>query len=535
MIPAVVGSSPIVHPIAMVSNGGAQSRRRMSRGVKQRRIKNASTESRRAARHRKKHIMQVSIETTSALERRLTISVPSEEFEDQITTKLTEARSQVRLPGFRPGKVPLKEVRRRFGQGVRAEVASELMQSTFFDAVAQEKMSPAGQPSLEVVKMDPGIDFEFTATFEVMPVIELREMGDLEVLDPQAEITDEDMETVIQRMREQKQSREAVERPAQKDDEVTLDFSGTVDGEPFEGGAAEDFKFVVGVGQMIEDFDNAVLGMSAGDDKTFDAVFPEDYRAEELQGKTAQFEVSVKSIAESVLPELDDEFFKEFGVEEGGEEAFRKEVRENMDRELANAARNQVKEQVLEGLKDAHDFQLPHAMVHREVHVLKDQMLQQFQMYGGGQNNTPDLPDSLFEEQAESRVKLGLLMNAVIEKAEIEPDEAKVTERLEELAKPYQDPEAIIRYYRSDEQQMQQIEMSVLEDQGIDWLLAQCQVKALDSNYTDIINGTAIPKPEVPEAEAAAGEAEPSDSAETSDVADVAEVSEASATEAKDN
>ena len=442
--------------------------------------------------------MNVSVETMSGLERRLTIALPSEEFESKITAKLEEARGQVRLPGFRPGKVPLKEVRRRFGPSVRADVAGELMQSSFFDAVTQEDLNPAGQPSLEVVKMDPGIDFEFTATFEVFPVVEVADLSKIEVVRPSAEINDEDLENMIERLIAQRTTFEDVDRAVEEGDQVKVDFSGTIDGEAFEGGSGEDMQFEVGKGQMIEDFDQGVRGVPLGETTTFDAVFPDDYSSEELQGKTAQFTITVKEVKAPTVPELDDEFFEGFGVTEGGEEAFRIEVRSNMQREMDSARKNQIKQQVMDGLGGLHEFQLPHAVVHREIHVLKDQMLSQFQM--GPQAQAPQLPDELFQDQAEKRVKVGLVVNEIIAKEGLEVDQDMLDERLQEIAAPYGEPKQVIEWYRSNPEQMQNIEMGVLEDQVVDHIMSLAQVEDLDSTYEDIISGRAIPTPE-PEAE----------------------------------
>ncbi len=443
--------------------------------------------------------MNVSVETMSGLERRLTIALPSEEFESKITAKLEEARGQVRLPGFRPGKVPLKEVRRRFGPSVRADVAGELMQASFFEAVTQEELNPAGQPSLEVVKMDPGIDFEFTATFEVFPVVEVADLSKIEVVKPGAEITDEDMENMIERLRAQRTTFEDVERPVEEGDQVKVDFSGTIDGEAFEGGSGEDMQFEVGKGQMIEDFDQGVRGVPLGESTTFDAVFPDDYQAEELQGKTAQFTITVKEIKEAKVPELDEAFFEGFGVTEGGEEAFREEVRNNMQREMDAARKNQIKQQVMDGLGNLHEFQLPHAIVVREINVLKEQMLSQFQM--GGQAQAPQLPNELFQDQAEKRVKVGLVVNEIISKESLEVDETLLDERLQEIAAPYGETEQVIEWYRNNPEQMQNIEMGVLEDQVVDHIMALAQVEELDSSYEDIISGRAIPTPEPEESE----------------------------------
>ena len=448
--------------------------------------------------------MQISIETTSGLERRLTISVPSETFEEQITERLGEAAGKVRLPGFRPGKVPMREVRRRYGPAVRAEVASELMQSSFFEAVQQEDLTPAGQPNLEVVKMDPGIDFEFTATFEVFPVVELADLSKAQLHRPHADIADADLDAMIEQLREQRKAWEPVERPADDDDQVTLDFEGRLDGEVFEGGAAEDATFTVGAGQMIEDFDRGVRGLAAGDEGEFEASFPEDYRAENLKGKTVTFSVKIKKVEEPSVPELNEEFFKGFGVEEGGLEAFRADVRKNMQRELDAAIRNQLKSQVMDQLSALHEVALPNAMVEREIDVLRQQMLQQFQMYGA-QGAQPDLPAELFREQAERRVKVGLVVNEIVSSENLKVDPEKVRERIETLAEGYAEPQQVVNWYYGNHEQLQQIEMAVLEDQVVDYVVQQAAVETVPSNYQDVMSGKAI-QTDDPADEQAAGE-----------------------------
>ena len=451
--------------------------------------------------------MQISVETMTGLERRLTISVPSETFEGQITERLGKAANQIRLPGFRPGKVPMKEVRRRYGQAVRAEVAGELMQSSFVEAVQEEDLSPAGSPNLEVVKMAAGVDFEFTATFEVFPKVEVAELSKVEIKKPEAEITTEDIDDMVDRLRDQRKTWEPVERGAQDDDQVTLDFTGYLDGEPFAGGTGEDMKFIVGAGQMIEDFDAGVRGQTAGSEYEFDAVFPEDYRAEELRGKTTTFKIKVKSVEEAKLPELDEEFFTAFAIAEGGLEAFRDDVRQNMQREMDAAARSQVKSQVMDQLSELHDTQLPNALVHREIHVLKEQMLQQMRSYGSAEDE-PSLPDEFFKQQAEKRVTVGLIVNRIVETAELSADADTVRERIEALAEPYAEPQQVINYYYGNAEQLQQIEVAVLEDKVVDHVVEHAVVEVVPSNYSDIIAGTAIPGPDSAEVD---GEVQASD------------------------
>ncbi len=438
--------------------------------------------------------MNVSIETLTGLERRLTIAIDSDAFEEQITARLQSARGQVKIPGFRAGKVPMKEVRRRYGDAVRAEVAGEMMQSSFMTAVQQEDMNPASSPKLDVVKMDPGIDFEFTATFDVFPTVELANFDRVSVKRPSAEIEDADLESMIARLREQHATQEPAVRPAQDGDQVTVDFTGELDGERVEEACGEGMTFTIGQGQMIEDFDKGVVGLGAGEEATFDAVFPDDYRAEELQGKTVQFSVKVAEVNERQLPELNEEFFQKFGIEEGGEEAFHAEVRNNMQRELDSAVKNQIKQQVMDGLAEIHEFPIPHDIVHREIHVLKEQMMSQFQM-PPGQAQSLDLPDALFHDQAEKRVKVGLIVNEVISSGELVADATKVDAKLQELAEPYGEPEQVIEWYRSNPEQMGNIEMAVLEDQVVDHIMASAVIEEVVSNYADVISGAAIAPP----------------------------------------
>ena len=435
--------------------------------------------------------MNVSIETLTGLERRLTIAIDSDTFEQQITSRLRTAAGQIKLPGFRAGKVPMKEVRRRFGDSVRAEVAGEVMQSSFMTAVQQEDMNPASSPKLDVVKMDPGADFEFTATFDVFPTIELMNFDKVKLKRPFAQIEEADLESMIERLRDQHATQEAAGRQAEDGDQVKVDFTGELDGERVEEASGEGMTFTLGQGQMIEDFDQGVVGLGAGEERTFDAVFPEDYRAEELQGKTVQFTVKVIEVNERKLPELDDEFYAKFGIEEGGDAAFREEVLNNMQRELEGAQKNQIKQQVMDSLAELHEFAVPTDIVHREIQVLKDQMMSQFQM-PPGQAQSLDLPDALFQDQAEKRVKVGLIVNEVISSASLKADSEKVEAKLEELAAPYGEPDQVIEWYRGNPEQMSNIEMSVLEDQVVDHILSTANIEEVLASYADVISGAAI-------------------------------------------
>jgi len=459
--------------------------------------------------------MDVSVETIEGLETRLTITLPSEDFENRLNAKLEDAKGKAKIPGFRPGKVPLKEVRRRFGPSLRAELAGEMMQNSFYEAIAQESLNPAGPPTLQVQKMEPNVDLEFTATFELVPTVEIAELSKVEIKRPSTEITEEDVNKMVDRLKEQRISYETVERESRVDDQVVVDFEGKLDGEIVESAGGTDVTLIIGKGQMIEDFETGVQGISAGNTTNFEALFPEDYRAEELRGKTVDFALTMKEVKEAKLPELNDEFYKEFGVEEGGEEAFRKEVLSNMEKELEGSIKNQLKQQVMDSLGELHEFAIPGPMIAREIQTLKDQMMGQFQQPPGGKQNDFNLPDELFKDQAEKRVKLGLVVNEIISKFEIEVDQEKLDQHLQELASSYAEPEQVIGWYRGNPDQMQNLEMGVLEDQVVDHIISKAVVEEVVSDYDSVISGAAIAPAEAVEETTNESNGEKKDSSET--------------------
>ncbi|MEC8878963.1 MAG: trigger factor [Pseudomonadota bacterium] len=429
--------------------------------------------------------MQVSVETTSGLERRLTVGVPAEKVDSAVDTKLREAQKSVRLNGFRPGKVPMREVKRRFGDAVRNEVLADVMRESFIEAVEQESLQPAGMPGFEATKNEAGQDLEFVATFEVYPDVELAPLDSVEVEKPVAEISDADVEQMIETLREQRSEYEAVERAAQTGDRVNIDFKGLKDGEAFEGGSAEGQNLELGSGQMIPGFEDGIVGMKPGEEKDIDVTFPEDYQSEELKGQAVVFQIKVNSVEAKQLPEVDAEFMKAFGVEDGDLEQFKAEVRKNMERELKNAVSGKVKEQVMDGLAQAHDFDLPEALVKQEIDRMRQQMMQQF---GGGQQfDASMLPEELFREQAQRSARLGLVVRAILEKHEIKPDADRVKARVEEIASQYEQPEELVNWVYSNPQQLQQIEGAVLEDQVVDFVLESAKVEEKSMSYQDAV------------------------------------------------
>ncbi len=436
--------------------------------------------------------MQVSIETTSGLERRLTVGVPAERVDIEVNSRLLKAAQNVKLPGFRPGKVPMKVMRQRFGAGVRQEVLGEVMSQSFQEAVIQEKLRPAGQPSIEPRNLEAGKDLEYVATFEVFPDVDVVEMKDFAVEKPTAEVTDEDIDNIIDVFRKQQGSWDAVERTAADGDKVNIDYAGTKDGEAFEGGSADASDLELGSGSMIPGFEDGIVGMKAGEEKTLQLSFPEDYHSEELKGAAVEFKVTLNSVLELVPAALDEALFAQYGVEDGGEEQFRKEVGENMARELKNAIQGKLKQQVMDAVLDAHQsLEVPKSLVGQEINVMRSQMFQQFGGAGAaGQDLDLNslLPDEMFSENAERRVKLGLVMSEFITRNELQADADKVRETIEEMASTYQDPEEVINYYYSNQEQLSSVESKVLEDQVVEKLLGNANITENECSYQDAIS-----------------------------------------------
>jgi trigger factor len=433
--------------------------------------------------------MQVSIETTSGLERRLTVGVPAERVDVEVDSRLQKAAKDVRLPGFRPGKVPMKVMRQRFGAGVRQEVVGEVLSQSFQEAVVQEKLRPAGQPSIEPRNLEAGKDLEYIATFEVFPDVDVAEMQGFTVNKPVAEVTDADIDNIIDVFRKQQGSWEAVERDAVQGDKVNINYVGTRDGEPFEGGSAEDSDLELGSGRMIPGFEDGIVGMKAGEKKTLELNFPEDYHSEELKGASVIFEVTLNSVLQLVPAELNEELYEKYGVEEGGEEQFRKEVAENMARELKNAIEGKVKKQVMDAMLEAHQsVEVPKALIGNEIENMRKQMFQQF---GGAGAQDLDLksmlPDEMFADNAEQRVKLGLVMAEYINRNELKADPDRIRQTIEEMASTYQEPEEVIKYYYSDQEQLAGVESKVLEDQAVEKLLESANIVENECSYQEAI------------------------------------------------
>lgn len=428
--------------------------------------------------------MQVSVEATEGLERKLKVQVPADRIDSAVDERLQSLSKSVRLQGFRPGKVPMKVVRTRFGAQVRQEVIGEVIQSSFQDAVVQEKLRPAGLPQIEPLELDAGADFSYTAVFEVYPEFELAATDSLEIEKPVAEVADADIDDMIESLRKQRTDWEDVERAAEDGDQLTIDFLGRVDGEEFAGGKADNVPLVLGSGSMIPGFEDQLVGASAGDEKTIKVSFPEDYRAEHLAGKEAEFDVKVHAVKASKLPEIDDEFVKAFGVEEGGVEALRDDIRKNMSRELEQAVAGRVKQQAMDGLLSLNEIALPKALVQEEIGRLRENIAGQMPEGAG----TDHLSDELFSNDAERRVRLGLIIAEVIKSAELKADPEKVREYVENLAASYQEPQQVIDYYYGNRELLQNVEGLVLEQAVTDWVVENAKVSEVSTTFKEVMN-----------------------------------------------
>jgi trigger factor len=430
--------------------------------------------------------MQVSIETISELERRMTVGVPAAVVESAVMAKLQEAAGNVRLNGFRKGKIPLKVIKGRYGKGVRQEVVGEVMSRTYYQAVAEQNLKPAGQPRIEPRSIAEGKDLEYVAIFEVFPEVTLGDFKELKVEKLVSQVEDENIDKMIETLRQQRQTWEPVTRQSKNKDRLNIDYVGTMNGEEFAGGSAKGANLILGSQRMIEGFEKGLTKKKAGDEVVLDLVFPEDYQNKDLAGKPVKFEIKINSVSAPVLPELNDEFFAVFGIEEGGLEAFRKEVAANMERELKNASKAKVKSRLMEQLLEQNKITLPKSLVQGEINALRQQALQQFG--GGKQSIDPSLlPDELFVEQAQKRIALGLILGEVIKSRGLKADPALVKSTIEDIASTYETPEQVVRWYYSNKEQLASVESSVLEDQAFEAILAEAKVKEKRVSYDDAI------------------------------------------------
>ena len=427
--------------------------------------------------------MQVSVEETSELMRKMTVQVPEEKIQSEVTKRLQSLAQKARLDGFRPGKIPSNVIKKRFGRPVRQEVVADLIQSSLYDALLDKKLQPAGTPHIEKKDLDDGLEFE--ARFEVYPQIELCPFSDIKLTRQQCEITDDDLDTMINKLREQRKKWKSVDRAAQESDQLTILFSGTVDGKDFTNGTVEDFKVELGSNRMIPGFEDELLNLEVGQKKNFSLDFPDDYNNDKLAGKTAQFNVEIMQIEESSQAEIDEEFVKSFGVESGDVDQLREMLKGNMEQEVGNIVRAQLKRSVMDELLRNNSLSLPEVMLDQEIERLQ----QSANESDGGSAKAGDTDQSaVFEDEARRRVSLGLLLAEIIKTHNLTADPEKVRSAINDMAQAYQSPEDVVNWYYSNEEQLKSVEHMVLEDQVVDAILEDASITEEVTDFQSITN-----------------------------------------------
>ncbi|AEF55126.1 trigger factor [Marinomonas posidonica] len=432
--------------------------------------------------------MQVSVETTSPIERVLNITVPAARVDEKVNTEVAKTAKTIRIDGFRKGKVPVSVVKKRYGQGIRIDAVEQIMRDAYVEAIQKEDIQPAGMPAIEPKNFAEGADLEFVVKVEVYPEVELADNSAIKVERVISDVNDTDVDTMLETLRKQNAEWDAVEREAADGDQVTIDFVGYLGDEAFEGGAAEGHKLVLGSNTMIPGFEAGILGAKASEERTINVTFPEDYQAENLKGKEATFKITVSEVAEQTLPELNDEFVEKFGLEEATLDALRAEVRKNMERELNQAVKAKLKTALFDGLSSINEVEVPSALIDQEVDALRKQAAQQF---GGEGFDASQLPAELFQDEAKKRAKLGLLISEVIKKDDIKVDDDRVRAFLEDMAQAYQEPQQVIDFYLKNKEQLAQVQSAVLEEQVVDKLLESAQVTEVTLGYEDAIKPNA--------------------------------------------
>jgi len=433
--------------------------------------------------------MQVSLESGEGLERRLLVDLPAERVEAEMDKKLKDLARHVRLDGFRPGKVPMRTIKQRFGDQVRQETYGTLIQETLYEAASEHKLMPAGEPQIELREAAEQGGLGYTAIFEVIPEVKVGDLSGQSLSRPVAQVLESDIDAMIEKLRKQRTVWNEVDRGAQDGDTVHMDFKGKIDGELFEGGSAENAPLVLGSGSMIEGFESGLLGAKAGDERTLKVKFPDDYRAEHLAGKEATFDVKVLKVAEPQLPELDEEFIKAFGVEDGTIESMRSDISKNMRHELKKKLDSITKERVMDVLIAANPMDIPKAMIANEAERMKQQMLQDMEQRG--QSSSMDLPASIFESQATRRVHLGLLVSEIMSAQQFKAEEDQLRETIAEFAESYEDPQEVIDYYLQDKSARAGIENLVLENHVVEWVLGQVKLADEEKAFSEVMDNTA--------------------------------------------
>lgn len=431
--------------------------------------------------------MKVTVETLEGLERKITVQITADRISQAVDKKINSIKKTVKVDGFRPGKVPVNIIKKMYGGSIRQEVFGDVIESSYQEAIDQEKLRAAGMPKIDIAEAEDKDGMAYTATFEVYPEIDKIELKKIKVQQQTCEVSDDDVDAMLVKLQNQKRTWKPVRRKAKKGDQSICDFKGTIDGKEFAGGSGQNMEVVIGEGKMLKEFENGLKGMKAGEEQTIDVSFPDDYQGKEVAGKTAQFELKVTAVNGPELPEVDEEFAKEFGVEDGSVETLKANVKENMEKELEQKLKAKNKNAVMDGLIAENDVLAPEALVKDEITTLKKQAAQSM-----GQDpekmDDKQFPDDLFRAEALRRVQLGVLVGDIIRKESIEVDQAKVESTLLEIAASYDDPKQVTDYYNQDKRARANLEGMVLEDQVVEFILGQAKVTEKSASFDDVMN-----------------------------------------------
>ncbi|WP_130537327.1 trigger factor [Thiomicrorhabdus indica] len=433
--------------------------------------------------------MQVTVEKPEqGLAHKMTVSFPADDYKVKVEKRLNELRRTAKMDGFRPGKVPLNIVKKRHGAQVHQEMMGEALQNAFYEAVEKESIQVAGFPQFEDLNDQDGDNITFTASFEVYPEITVPEFSGIEVEVIESDVTDEDVEDMINRLREQRMAWKPANgnKKAKEGEQVIIDFLGKIDGETFEGGSAENVPLEIGSGRMIPGFEDGIIGMKKGEEKQIEVTFPEDYHADSLKGKTATFDITVHSVSTKQLPEIDEEFVKSFGVEEGTEEALRKEIKDNMTKELARAVEAQNRNAVMQSLQEVADVEVPKALVQQEAQQLMQRAQQQLQQQGVDLKDAPINPET-FNDEAANRVKLGLMLGEIIKVNDFQAEDSEVEAYIAEQASSYEDPSEVMAWYAQNPGARSEIRAVLVENKVAEKILAEAKVSKVSKNFKEVI------------------------------------------------
>jgi trigger factor len=431
--------------------------------------------------------MATQIESTGQLERKLQMAVPVAEVNREVETRLRKLARTLKMPGFRPGKVPMKMVQQSYGPQVHAEVLGDAVTKAFGSAVEEHQLRVAGRPRIEGREGAGDDQLGFTAIFEVYPEVKLGDVTSLELERVRTDIGDAEIDKTIEILRKQRTTWEQAERPAQDGDRVTIDFVGKLDDVAFEGGSATDMPFVLGEGRMLPDFETGVRGMAPGETRSFPVAFPEDYGSKELAGKTAQFETTLKKVEVPKLPEVDSEFATALGVPEGDLEKMRADIRANLEREVGQRINARNKSNVMDALTKLAEFELPQALVDAESAQLLERAVEDLKSRGMDMKQLPEIPPDTFKEQAERRVRLGLIVAEAVRENELAAKPEQIRKQIEELAQAYENPGEVIRYYFSNRDRLAEIEALVVEQNVVDWALSKAQVSERELPFDELM------------------------------------------------